>query len=138
MDKTQKEEKTQDKTNKEYQNNNYENNYENIENYEYEQGVETNYENYENIPGEIVGETEIRNSIHDAVIRQSLNKPLIQENTLPSQYLPEKLNQEIVENTGTLPLIETEQNIAYSTSQNYNNTASYQSQFYENQMLYLP
>ena len=89
----------------EYQNNNYENNYENIENYEYEQGVETNYENYENIPGEIVGETEIRNSIHDAVIRQSLNKPLIQENTLPV-IRQEKVNEVIYDtNVKTLPVI---------------------------------
>jgi len=89
----------------EYQNNNYENNYENIENYEYEQGVETNYENYENIPGEIVGETEIRNSIQDAVIRQSLNKPLIQENTLPV-IRQEKVNEVIYDtNVTTLPVI---------------------------------
>ena len=89
----------------EYQNNNYENNYENIENYEYEQGAETNYENYENIPGEIVGETEIRNSIHDAVIRQSLNKPLIQENTLPV-IRQEKVNKVIYDtNVTTLPVI---------------------------------
>ena len=89
----------------EYQNNNYENNYENIENYEYEHGVETNYENYENIPGEIVGETEIRNSIHDAVIRQSLNKPLIQENTLPV-IRQEKVNEVIYDtNVTTLPVI---------------------------------
>ena len=89
----------------EYQNNNYENNYENIENYEYEQGVETNYENYENIPGEIVGETEIRNSIQDAVIRQSLNKPLIQENTLPV-IRQEKVNEVIYDTSvKTLPVI---------------------------------
>ena len=89
----------------EYQNNNYENNYENIENYEYEQGAETNYENYENIPGEIVGETEIRNSIQDAVIRQSLNKPLIQENTLPV-IRQEKVNEVIYDtNVTTLPVI---------------------------------
>ena len=87
------------------QNNNYENNYENIENYEYEQGAETNYENYENIPGEIVGETEIKNSIHDAVIRQSLNKPLIQENTLPV-IRQEKVNEVIYDtNVTTLPVI---------------------------------
>ena len=87
------------------QNNNYENNYENIENYEYEQGAETNYENYENIPGEIVGETEIRNSIQDAVIRQSLNKPLIQENTLPV-IRQEKVNKVIYDtNVTTLPVI---------------------------------
>ena len=87
------------------QNNNYENNYENIENYEYEQGGETNYENYENIPGEIVGETEIRNSIQDAVIRQSLNKPLIQENTLPV-IRQEKVNEVIYDtNVTTLPVI---------------------------------
>jgi hypothetical protein len=87
------------------QNNNYENNYENIENYEYEQGAETNYENYENIPGEIVGETEIRNSIQDAVIRQSLNKPLIQENTLPV-IRQEKVNEVIYDtNVTTLPVI---------------------------------
>lgn len=67
--------------------------------------VETNYENYENIPGEIVGETEIRNSIHDAVIRQSLNKPLIQENTLPV-IRQEKVNEVIYDtNVTTLPVI---------------------------------
>ena len=77
-----------------------------------------NYEEYqantyepvqENITGiettEIVKETEIRNSIHDAVIRQSMNKPMIQENTLPV-IRQEKVNKVIYDtNVTTLPVI---------------------------------
>ena len=73
-----------------------------------------NYEEYqantyepvqENITTEIVKETEIRNSIHDAVIRQSMNKPMIQENTLPV-IRQEKVNKVIYDtNVTTLPVI---------------------------------
>ena len=81
-------------------------------------GDGTNYEEYqtsgyeqveENVTGiqntEVVKETEIRNSIHDAVIRQSLNKPLYTEKTLPV-IRQEKVNKVIYDtNVTTLPLI---------------------------------
>ena len=54
---------------------------------------------------EVVNETEIRNSIQEAVIRQSLNKPLYQENTLPV-IRQEKVNKVIYETNATyLPVI---------------------------------
>ena len=54
---------------------------------------------------EVVKETEIRNSIQEAVIRQSLNKPLYQEKTLPV-IRQEKVNKVIYEtNTTYLPMI---------------------------------
>ena len=63
----------------------------------------------ENITGlqstEMVKETEIRNSITEAVIRRSLNKPLITENTLPV-IRQEKVNEVIYDtNVTTLPVI---------------------------------
>ena len=63
----------------------------------------------ENITGlqsaEVVKETEIRNSITEAVIRRSLNKPLITENTLPV-IRQEKVNEVIYDtNVTTLPVI---------------------------------
>lgn len=52
-----------------------------------------------------MNETEIRNSIQEAVIRQSLNKPLYQENTLPV-IRQEKVNKVIYETNATyLPVI---------------------------------
>ena len=59
-------------------------------------------------------------TIKQPIINKSMSKEIIQENTLPSQYLPEKVNQPIVENNVTLPLVETKKNITYSTKQNYN------------------
>ena len=53
----------------------------------------------------MVKETEIRNSITEAVIRRSLNKPLITENTLPV-IRQEKINKVIYDtNVTTLPVI---------------------------------
>ena len=73
--------------------------------------------------------TEIRNSITEAVIRQSLNKPLYQENTLPV-IRQEKVNKVIYESNATyLPVIyggkkvtylneEQSKNFDFSTLQN--------------------
>ena len=62
-----------------------------------------------------MNETEIRNSIQEAVIRQSLNKPLYQENTLPV-IRQEKVNKVIYE---TNALSENEsKNFDFSTLQN--------------------
>ena len=78
---------------------------------------------------EVVKETEIRNSITEAVIRQSLNKPLYQENTLPV-IRQEKVNKVIYESNATyLPVIyggkkvtylneEQSKNFDFSTLQN--------------------
>ena len=78
---------------------------------------------------EVVKETEIRNSITEALIRQSLNKPLYQENTLPV-IRQEKVNKVIYESNATyLPVIyggkkvtylneEQSKNFDFSTLQN--------------------
>ena len=80
--------------------------------------AEINYDEYqttgteqvqENVTGlqstEVVKETEIRNSITEAVIRKSLNKTLITENTLPV-IRQEKINKVIYDtNVTTLPVI---------------------------------
>ena len=63
----------------------------------------------ENVTGlqstEVVKETEIRNSITEAVIRKSLNKTLVTENTLPV-IRQEKINKVIYDtNVTTLPVI---------------------------------
>ena len=63
----------------------------------------------ENVTGlqstEVVKETEIRNSITEAVIRRSLNKTLVTENTLPV-IRQEKINKVIYDtNVTTLPVI---------------------------------
>ena len=69
-------------------------------------GYEQIDQNYTGIQStEVVNETEIRNSIQEAVIRQSLNKPLYQENTLPV-IRQEKVNKVIYETNATyLPVI---------------------------------
>ena len=80
--------------------------------------AEINYNEYqttgteqvqENVTGlqstEVVKETEIRNSITEAVIRRSLNKTLVTENTLPV-ITQEKVNKVIYDtNVTTLPVI---------------------------------
>ena len=80
--------------------------------------AEINYDEYqttgteqvqENVTGlqstEVVKETEIRNSITEAVIRRSLNKTLVTENTLPV-IRQEKINKVIYDtNVTTLPVI---------------------------------
>ena len=69
-------------------------------------GYEQIDQNYTGLQSkEVVNETEIRNSIQEAVIRQSLNKPLYQENTLPV-IRQEKVNKVIYETNATyLPVI---------------------------------
>ena len=103
----------------------------NVEQY----GGETNDEQYqttgyeevqEPIPdlqsNEVVKETEIRNSVQEAVIRQSLNKPLYTENMLPV-IRQEKVNKVIYDtNVTTLPLIFGGKKVTYlseAESQNY-------------------
>ena len=88
-------------------------------------GTTTNYDEYqtvvytptENITGlentEIVNETQIRNSVQEALIRRSLNKPLYSENTLPVKVL-EKINKVIVDtNVRTLPAIYGKKKVIY-------------------------
>ena len=88
-------------------------------------GTTTNYDEYqtaaynptENITGlentEIVNETQIRNSVQEALIRRSLNKPLYSENTLPVKVL-EKINKVIVDtNVTTLPVIYGKKKVIY-------------------------
>ena len=71
---------------------------------------------------EVVKETEIRNSVQEAVIRQSLNKPLYTENMLPV-IRQEKVNKVIYDtNVTTLPLIFGGKKVTYlneAESQNY-------------------
>ena len=77
-------------------------NYDEYQTNGYEQ-IDQNYTGLQST--EVVNETEIRNSIQEAVIRQSLNKPLYQENTLPV-IRQEKVNKVIYETNATyLPVI---------------------------------
>ena len=77
-------------------------NYDKYQTNGYEQ-IDQNYTGLQST--EVVNETEIRNSIQEAVIRQSLNKPLYQENTLPV-IRQEKVNKVIYETNATyLPVI---------------------------------
>ena len=89
---------------------------------EYQTG---SYEQTELQNTEIIKETEIRNSMQEAVIRQSTNKPLYSQNTLPVKILQEKVNAVIVDsNVKTLPLIYGGKKVTYANydeSANYNN-----------------
>ena len=70
---------------------------------------------------EVVKETEIRNSIQEAVIRQSLNKPLYQEKTLPV-IRQEKVNKVIYEtNTTYLPVIYGGKKVTYLSEEQSKN-----------------
>lgn len=89
--------------------NNYETNYQEYQTTGYEEAVQ---ENYDLQNTEIIKETEIRSSVHDAVIRQSLNQPLVTENTLPV-IRQEKVNKVIYTNVTTLPLIYGEKKVTY-------------------------
>ena len=88
-------------------------------------GTTTNYDEYqtvvysptENVTGlentEIINETQIRNSVQEALVRRSLNKPLYSENTLPVKVL-EKINKVIVDtNVRTLPAIYGKKKVIY-------------------------
>ena len=116
--------------------------YQNIEQLNYEDNVNINYDEYNNnnIEGyeqidqnitelkntETVAETEIRNSINEALIRQSTRKPVYTSNVLPP-ILKEKVNEIIVDNNATyLPVIYggkkvTHVNSEMSTQYDYNN-----------------
>ena len=106
-------------TSEEYQNAFGANEQINLEEYDNtNNNAEINYDEYqttgteqvqENVTGlqstEVVKETEIRNSITEAVIRRSLNKALVTENTLPV-IRQEKINKVIYDtNVTTLPVI---------------------------------
>ena len=104
-------------------------NYNEYQTNDYGQKVEENVDLTGLQSTEVVKETEIRNSITEAVIRQSLNKPLYQENTLPV-IRQEKVNKVIYESNATyLPVIyggkkvtylneEQSKNFDFSTLQN--------------------
>ena len=104
-------------------------NYNEYQTNDYGQTVEENVDLTGLQSTEVVKETEIRNSITEAVIRQSLNKPLYQENTLPV-IRQEKVNKVIYETNATyLPVIyggkkvtylneEESKNFDFSTLQN--------------------
>ena len=104
-------------------------NYNEYQTNDYGQTVEENVDLAGLQSTEVVKETEIRNSITEAVIRQSLNKPLYQENTLPV-IRQEKVNKVIYESNATyLPVIyggkkvtylneEQSKNFDFSTLQN--------------------
>ena len=104
-------------------------NYNEYQTNDYGQTVEENVDLTGLQNTEVVKETEIRNSITEAVIRQSLNKPLYQENTLPV-IRQEKVNKVIYESNATyLPVIyggkkvtylneEQSKNFDFSTLQN--------------------
>ena len=114
----------------------YQNVYDTTEQVNYEEYGDTNINydeyqqnSYENITGlqdtEIINETQIRNSVQEAVIRQSINNPLYSQNTLPVKILQEKVNAVIVDsNIKTLPLIYGGKKVTYANeeeSAQYNN-----------------
>ena len=81
---------------------------------EYTQEPNTNYEPMEDYK-DIIHETQNYYNVNKALISESTNKVLVQENTLPLKYLPEKINKVIVDNNvGTLPLIIGRKSVTYS------------------------
>ena len=137
----------------EYNQTEYQNDLGNMEQLNYEGDVNVNYDEYqntsegyeqinENITGlqntEVVNETQFRNSVQEAVIRQSTRDPLYTSNVLPVKVLQEKVNKVIVDSNATyLPLIYggkkvTHVNSEESTNYNYNQdyTQNIQSQDY--------
>ena len=62
--------------------------------------------------------------VNKALIQESTNKVVVQENVLPLKYLPEKINKVIVDNNiGTLPLIVGRKSITYETGTSDTNNA---------------
>ena len=69
-------------------------------------------------------------SYNDMVLTESTKKTLIQENTLPLKYLPEKVNKVIYDNSiNTLPLIDAGKKISYVNLPENNN------EIYDNNMI---
>ena len=61
-------------------------------------------------------------SYNDKILTESTKKTLIQENTLPLKYLPEKVNNVIYDNDiNTLPLIDAGKKITYINLPESNN-----------------
>ena len=97
---------------------------------EYQTGSYEQTENIELQNTEIVKETEIRNSVQEALIRQSINKALYSQNTLPVKILEEKVNAVIVDsNVKTLPLIYGGKKVTYA---NYDESADYNNLIQQN------
>jgi len=70
---------------------------------------------------DIIHDTKNYSYVNKALISESTNKVLVQENTLPLKYLPDKINEVIVDNNvGTLPLIVGRKSVTYGTG--YENT----------------
>ena len=64
----------------------------------------------------IVNQTQMTSSVNKAIFNETVNKILQSENTLPVSYLPEKVNEVIVDtNVRTLPLITTPNTVSYGT-----------------------
>ena len=102
-----------------YEQNNYDTaNYDQYQTQGYDQVDLSQLQNTETIK-----ETEIRNSVNEAVIRQSLNKTLYSENVLPV-IRREKVNKVIYDSdVKTLPMIFGQKKVTYlssTESQNYN------------------
>ena len=61
-------------------------------------------------------------SYTDTLLTQSTRKALIQENTLPLKYLPQKINKVIYDtNISTLPLIDAGKKVTYENMSENNN-----------------
>lgn len=89
---------------------------------EYNQGENINAELLQGYQ-DIIHDTQNYSYVNKAVVNESTNKVLVQESTLPLKYLPEKVNEVIVDNNvGTLPLIIGRKSVTYSTGfDNMNN-----------------
>ena len=64
----------------------------------------------------IVNQTQFRSSVNKAIFNETVNKILESENTLPVSYLPDKINDVIIDNNvTTLPLITTPNTVSYGS-----------------------
>ena len=64
----------------------------------------------------IVNQAQVTSSVNKAIFNETVNKILQSENTLPVSYLPEKINEVIVDsNVRTLPLITTPHTVSYGS-----------------------
>ena len=90
---------------------------------EYTQEANINSEPMEEYK-DIIHDEQNYSYVNKAVISESTNKVLVQENTLPLKYLPEKVNKVIVDNNvGTLPLIIGRKSVTYDTGFSDTNNA---------------
>ena len=66
----------------------------------------------------IINEVQVNNSFGKAIFNENVNKVVVSENTLPVSYLPDKINELIVDDkVTTLPVITTQKSVTHETVQ---------------------